>query len=62
MVSEAPGGARDERIIDVWTCKLRRKLGEGAIATLWGHGYRLTEAGIAKVEAALAARERADGP
>ncbi|MBV9994517.1 MAG: helix-turn-helix domain-containing protein [Caulobacteraceae bacterium] len=61
MVSEAPGGARDERIIDVWTCKLRRKLGEGAIATLWGHGYRLTEAGIVQVEAALRAPAAGEG-
>lgn len=36
----------DAKIIDVFVCKLRRKLaeagGEGVITTVWGIGYRLT--------------------
>ena len=44
-------GGRDEpelRIIDVFVCKLRKKLaqatgGEHYIETVWGRGYRLRE-------------------
>ncbi|MBR0668725.1 helix-turn-helix domain-containing protein, partial [Roseomonas hellenica] len=42
-------------IIDVFICKLRRKLAEagfsGAIATVWGRGYVLREAAEAPATA-----------
>jgi DNA-binding response OmpR family regulator len=31
-----------EKIIDVWICKVRRKLKNHAIETIWGVGWRLT--------------------
>ena len=42
-------GGLDEpeaKIVDVFLCKLRCKLGEGSrhIETIWGHGYRLSDA------------------
>lgn len=49
-------GADDEpeiKIVDVFICKLRNKIGEGRIATVWGQGYRLTPAGLAEVDAVL---------
>ena len=33
----------DSRVIDVYVGNLRRKLGEGVILTVRGHGYRLGE-------------------
>lgn len=45
-------GEEDERqlkTIDVWVCFARRALGKAAIESVWGRGYRLTEAGMAAV-------------
>jgi DNA-binding response OmpR family regulator len=47
------------KIVDVYICKLRRKLGLGAIVTAWGTGYALSEVGWYKVRAALDIAERA---
>ncbi len=47
---------RDEpeiQIIDVFICKLRKKIGSECIDTLWARGYMLTQAGVEKVEKAL---------
>lgn len=41
------------KIIDVFVCKLRRKIGMDAVDTIWGRGYRITEAGVALVEQAM---------
>ncbi len=40
-----PGEGADEKIIDVFICKLRKKLSEFGIVieTAWGRGYSLTE-------------------
>lgn len=35
----------DSRVVDVYVGNLRRKLGDGVILTVRGHGYRLGEAG-----------------
>lgn len=32
-----------DKLIDVFICKLRAKMGRDAIATLWGQGWRLVE-------------------
>lgn len=47
---------RDEpniKIIDVFVCKIRGKIGYSAIDTLWGRGYQLSPSGVAAVEKAL---------
>ncbi len=33
------------KILDVFICKIRAKIGKDAIETIWGTGYRLTAAG-----------------
>jgi len=46
-----------DKIVDVFVCKLRKKLPQGSIETLWGRGYRLTDIGRefvrGKIEEAL---------
>jgi hypothetical protein len=41
------------KIVDVFVCKARKKLPDGSIETIWGHGYRLTSIGVAAIEAVL---------
>lgn len=41
------------KIIDVFVCKARKKIGADKIGTAWGLGYYLTPAGIELVDAAL---------
>lgn len=40
---------RDPKLVVVWISSARKGLGFDAIATVWGHGYRLTPEGIARV-------------
>ncbi len=56
-------GGMDEpemKIIDVFVCKLRKKLaqagGDGLIGTVWGRGYTLHDAAPAEVASAMAPR------
>lgn len=42
------------KAVDVFICRLRKKLTFEAIETLWGAGYRLTPLGLEQVRAALA--------
>lgn len=57
----ADGAAPDSKIVDVFVCKLRRKLAEcGAaemIRTVWGRGYVAYEPSPAAVEAAQRERQ-----
>lgn len=50
-------GGHDEpeiKIIDVFSCKLRKKMGGfDYIETVWGVGFRLTPLGVEAVDAAL---------
>lgn len=48
----ARGGLEREsgKIPAVYVSRLRRRLGEGIINTVWGRGYRLTPEGVAVVE------------
>ena len=58
LLSAMYGGADDVpeiKIIDVFVCKVRAKVGDGFLETVWGHGYRLTPAGIAQVDELLGA-------
>jgi len=51
-------GGMDEpelKIIDVFVCKIRSKVGEDFIETSWGHGYRLTPSGMSQVTEVLGA-------
>jgi len=36
-------GARDIKSVDVFICKLRKKLKRGKIETIWGEGYRFVD-------------------
>lgn len=58
--------APEIKIIDVFACKVRRKLPLYVIETVWGTGYALTTLGMNLVKAALDAeapqRERFDRP
>lgn len=42
------------KIVDVFVCKIRKKLTEDAIVTEWGHGYRMSGAFMADVKELLA--------
>lgn len=52
---KADADAAGYKIVDVFVCKLRKKLGFDAIMTIWGGGYSLTPEGIAAVEEGLSA-------
>ena len=42
MYSDDPNGGPQTKIVDVFVCKLRRKLSDFiSIETVWGQGYRL---------------------
>ena len=62
LMMDAIYEGRDEaeaKILDVWITKIRKQLGKASIATVWGSGYRLTDAGLALCEKRLAARAKA---
>lgn len=42
LYGDDPNGGPEEKIIDVYVCKLRAKMAEGSIETVWGFGYKLT--------------------
>lgn len=50
MASEAEG---IKRLVSVFVCRARGKLGRDAVETAWGVGYRLSPVGIAKIDAVL---------
>lgn len=50
------GRERDAKIVDVWVCIARKGIGADAIENVWGRGYRLSQAGIARVAEALGQR------
>lgn len=55
------GSSPDEepgvRIIAVYTCKVRAKIGRDAIDVVWGQGHRLTPAGVALCYSVLQAEK-----
>lgn len=42
-----------EKIIDVQICKLRQRLPQAGVETVWGRGYRLSDEGRAWLEARI---------
>lgn len=44
---------RNVKIVDVWICWARKHLGRDAIDNIWGRGYRLSPAGMARVAALI---------
>lgn len=61
-IMNAVYGGPDEpqaKIIDVFICKIRHKMPQGSIATIWGAGHLLTEIGAAAIDAALQPLARA---
>lgn len=53
-------GAADEpemKIVDVFVCKIRAKMGQPAIETIWGSGYRIGHAALAEVQKVIASRD-----
>ena len=55
----------DQKIIDVWLSKLRKKLREAqaqiTIETIWGRGWRMPAESCARFDAAVAAHQAAWG-
>jgi DNA-binding response OmpR family regulator len=47
-----------EDMVKVVVCNARKAIGRDAIRTLWGAGYAMTPAGMAKVDAALGIADR----
>lgn len=47
-----------DKIVDIYVCKLRRKLGADTITTVWGKGWTLSERGIALVEKAYSSPQQ----
>lgn len=59
LYSDRPNDEPQRKILDVFACKMRRKMreangGANAIGTTWGVGYFLTAEGVAAVDGALA--------
>lgn len=57
LFGAAWGADADEieiKIVDVYICKIRAKIGKDAIETIWGTGYRLTPVGRALLSGASA--------
>lgn len=55
-VMDALYGGMDEpeiKIVDVFVCKVRAKIGGDKIETIWGQGYKLTKAGAEMCERAF---------
>lgn len=46
---------RGDNLVSVWVTRARQGLGKDAIANVWGHGYRLTDTGMAAVAEILRA-------
>lgn len=44
---------RDLKCVDVRICQIRKMMGASTIETIWGKGYRLSDAGALLVHAAL---------
>jgi len=53
QILDAMGTTAEPKIVAVQVSKLRAKWGREVIETVWGCGYRITPAGVAKYEAAL---------
>lgn len=45
---------RSQSNVGTLVCRARKRLGAGAIESVWGRGYRMTEAGMATVTSILA--------
>lgn len=60
LYSDRPNGEAEIKIVDVFVCKMRKKLKpfDIEIETVWGQGYRMTAASKANA-AALLAQSRA---
>jgi DNA-binding response OmpR family regulator len=41
LVAAGSGKTDETKIMDVYACKVRRKIGMWAIETIWGEGYRI---------------------
>lgn len=61
LYSERPDDEPEMKIVDVYVCKIRKKLKPYGIEieTIWGQGYRMTEAMRAKASSMIEARARA---
>lgn len=46
---------RNPNLIGVMVCHARAGLGREAVENVWGHGYRLSDEGVAKVRSILSA-------
>jgi DNA-binding response OmpR family regulator len=58
VVPPAMGHERDySDTFNVWVRKLRIKLGQDVILTVWGEGYRLSPRGVQLVQSVLAAND-----
>jgi DNA-binding winged helix-turn-helix (wHTH) protein len=53
LESLPPADRPDDSIVNVYVCKLREALGDDAIVTVWGTGYRLADHARARVAALL---------
>ncbi|MEZ2410518.1 helix-turn-helix domain-containing protein [Bosea sp. RCC_152_1] len=58
LYSERPDEEPEMKIVDVYVCKIRKKLKPYGleIETIWGQGYRMTEAMRAKAAALIETR------
>ena len=57
ILEALPSPSRNEerglKLVDVVVCIARASLGKGAIQTVWGLGYRMTDAGLEAIRAIL---------
>lgn len=62
LLDEERGCALESNIVSVMICKIRSKIGEAAIETVRGRGYRLSVAMLAKFDRKLLMEQRARSP
>jgi DNA-binding response OmpR family regulator len=57
IVQNCCGETADDKMVDVYICKLRRKIAPHTIATIWGTGYRIEGESLAYIVDVIAGRE-----
>lgn len=53
QIAEHMGGESEDKAVDIYICRLRKRLGHDAFEPIYGEGYRLTAAGLGRINERL---------